>query len=144
MALRLADRSVVAQVGDTIFVHGGLEPEHVRYGLDRLNREVQAFLRGKGRPPTPMTDDDGPLWTRRYGQGELNARTCALLAQTLALAGAKRLVIGHTIQEGGISSSCKEQVFRIDVGMSAHYGGSRLQALEIRGSEVKVLTAAKQ
>lgn len=143
MALRLAERPVVAQVGDTVFVHGGLEPAHVRYGLDRLNGEVQAFLRGEGRPPAPMTDEDGPLWTRRYGSGALDAATCALLAETLSAVGAKRLVIGHTIQEGGITSACQERVFRIDVGMSAHYGGSVVQALEIRGDAVKVLSAGK-
>ena len=143
MALRLAERPVVAQVGDTVFVHGGLEPEHVRYGLDRLNAEVQAFLRGQGRPPAPMLDDGGPLWTRRYGTGPLDAGTCGLLAETLAAVGAKRLVIGHTIQEGGISSACAERVYRIDVGMSAHYGGHLLQALEIRGEQVKVLSAEK-
>jgi hypothetical protein len=144
MALRLAQRPVVAQVGDTVFVHGGLEPDHVRYGLDRLNSEVQAFLRGEGRPPAPMTDEDGPLWNRRYGSGSLASTTCGLLAQTLQAVGAKRLVIGHTIQEGGITSACQERVFRIDVGMSAHYGGNLVQALEIRGDAVKVLTAAKQ
>ena len=144
MALRLAERPVVAQVGTTVFVHGGLEPDHVRYGIDRLNSEVQAFLRGEAPPPAPMVDDDGPLWTRVYGSGPLDARTCALLAETLAAVGAQRLVIGHTIQEGGITSACDERVFRIDVGMSSHYGGSVVQALEIRGDAVKVLSAQKQ
>jgi len=143
MALRLAARPVVAQVGDTVFVHGGLEPEHVRYGLDRLNTEVQAFLRGQSRPPAPMLDDDGPLWSRRYGSGALDAKTCGVLLDTLRAVGATRLVIGHTIQEGGISSACNDRVYRIDVGMSAHYGGHLVQALEIRGNQVKVLSAEK-
>jgi hypothetical protein len=143
MALRLAERPVVAQVGDTVFVHGGLLPAHVRYGLDRLNREVQAFMSGQARPPAPMTDDDGPLWTRRYGSGALDGPTCGILSETLRSLGAKRLVIGHTVQEAGISSACQEQVYRIDVGMSAHYGGHLVQALEIRGDQVKVLSAQK-
>lgn len=143
MARRLAERPVVAQVGDTVFVHGGLLPEHVRYGLDRLNQEVQAFLSGQGRPPAPMTDDDGPLWTRRYGSGKLDGQTCGILSDTLRSLQAKRLVIGHTVQEAGISSACEERVFRIDVGMSAHYGGHLVQALEIRGDQVKVLSAEK-
>jgi len=144
MALRLAERPVVVQVGPTVFVHGGLEPEHVAYGLDRLNTEVQAFLRGKGPAPGPVLDDDGPLWTRRYGSGPLDHQTCSDLEDTLRVVGAKRLVIGHTIQEGGITSACGDRVYRIDVGMSAHYGGNLLQALEIRGDQVKILSASKK
>jgi hypothetical protein len=144
MALRLATRPVVVQVGETVFVHGGLKPEHVRYGLDRMNDEVAAFLRGKSSPPAWMVDDDGPLWTRIYGTGELDAGTCNTLAQALRDAGAKRLVIGHTIQDSGISSACDGRVFRIDVGMSSHYRGNVVQALLLRGAQVEILSAQKQ
>ena len=144
MALRLAERPVVAQVGHTIFVHGGLEPDHVRYGLDRLNVEVKRYLRGQSDPPEIMSDAGGPLWTRRYGSGQLDGATCALLQETLAAVGATRLVIGHTIQDDGISSACEDQVFRIDVGMSAYYGRDEVQALEIRGDRVRILSAKKR
>jgi hypothetical protein len=33
-----------------------------------------------------------------------------------------RMVVGHTIQEAGINSACNDQVFRIDVGLSAGCG----------------------
>jgi hypothetical protein len=144
MALRLAERPVVAQVGETIFTHGGLDPDDVRYGLDRLNDEVRQFLRGEADAPSLASADDGPLWSRRYGSPAVDAATCAVLAETLASVGAKRLVIGHTIQNSGISSACDEQVYRIDVAMSSYYGGDKVQALEIRGDEINVLSGKKR
>ncbi len=141
MALRLAKRPIVAQVGETVFVHGGVTPKHINYGISRMNREVGRFMRGKRtQPPSPMVDPEGPLWTRIYSQGKVNASTCAVLEKTLRLMGAQRLVVGHTVQRGGISSSCDERVFRIDVGLSNHYGGRELQVLEIRGDQTKVLS----
>jgi hypothetical protein len=47
-------------------------------------------------------------------------------------------VIGHTVQKGGITSACDARLWRIDVGLSRHYGGPT-QVLEIRGDTVKVL-----
>lgn len=143
VALRLAARPIVVQVGETVFVHGGLLPEHVRYGIGRMNAEVRDFLDGRSRPPAPILDDDGPLWTRKYGSGPLDGQTCGILSETLSSLGAKRLVIGHTVQPDGISSACNDRVYRIDVGMSAHYGGRVVQALEIKGDQVKVLTAPR-
>lgn len=151
MALRLAERPVVVQVGDTVFVHGGLKPEHVSYGLDRMNDEVAAFLRGDvvsrggaASPPAWMVDAEGPLWTRVFGSGDLGADVCAVLARTLGAAGAKRLVIGHTIQETGITSACDGQVFRIDIGMSSYYGGNLVQALLLEGDRVEILSTPKK
>jgi hypothetical protein len=43
----------------------------------------------------------------------------------LALIGAKRMVVGHTVQRGGISPACAEQAWRIDVGLPGYTGESR-------------------
>lgn len=143
MAVQLAHRPVVAQVGDTVFVHAGVRQAHVEGGLESLNREVQAFFRGEtARPPSGMVDADGPLWTRIYGGPELSSAVCAELVTTLSALGAKRLVVGHTVQAAGITSACEERVFRIDVGLSRAYGENAPEALEIRGDTVKVLRAA--
>jgi hypothetical protein len=48
---------------------------------------------------------------------------CAALEQALGmLPGARRMVVGHTIQEAGINSACGDRVFRIDVGLSKGCG----------------------
>ena len=55
--------------------------------------------------------------------------------------GARRMVVGPTVQEKGISSACQARVWRIDVGLAAYYGGT-LEVLEIRGDELRALKPA--
>ena len=52
--------------------------------------------------------------------------------------GAKRMVVGHTVQPSGISNACQGRVWRIDVGMSRAFGGP-IEVLQIAGGEVTVL-----
>ena len=61
---------------------------------------------------------------------------CALLRETLNKLKTVRMVVGHTVQQR-INPACDGRVYRIDVGMAAHYGG-RAQVLEIteRGARV--------
>ena len=40
----MATHPMVLQVGSTVFVHGGLHPEHVHVGVDNLNRMAQVTL----------------------------------------------------------------------------------------------------
>jgi hypothetical protein len=139
-AKKLARRPVILRVGDTVFAHGGVLPSHARYGAGRLNREVQAWMSGAApSPPAVVTAEDSPVWTRRYGAGDLGSDDCEVLGRALAALSAKRMVVGHTVQKGGITSGCGERVFRIDVGMSSHYGG-RPEVLEIAGDSTRILT----
>lgn len=135
-AVLLAKRDVIAIVGDSVFVHGGVLPAVVEYGVDRLNSEASAWMRGDSpKPPAPIEDSEGPVWTRRYSSGRPD---CAALAKTLELLGVKRMVVGHTPQPSGVTSACQDRVWRIDTGMAHHYGGM-VQILEIRGDAVRVL-----
>lgn len=137
-AKKLARRATIALVGDTVFLHGGLLPKHVRYGVDRMNREVSAWMEGAARDvPAIITGEDGPIWLRRYSAAA-DAEDCRVLKETLAMLPAKRMVVGHTPQRSGISSACDAQVWRIDVGMSKFYGG-KPEALEIKGDEVRAI-----
>ena len=137
-AKRLAKRGIIAVVGDTVFVHGGLLPKHLRYGIDRMNREVGAWMDGSARElPAIVTGEDGPIWLRRYSAAA-DPEDCRVLKETLTMIPAKRMVVGHTVQRGGISAACGEQVWRIDVGLSRFYGG-KTEVLEIAGDAVRVL-----
>ena len=137
-ALRLAAWPVVAQVGDSVFVHGGVLPHHVRYGIERWNRETAAWMRGTAPPPDLLQQEDAPIWTRVYSTPGAPA-DCVQLAQALNALGAKRMVVGHTPQPQGITHACDERVYRIDTGMSRFYGGP-VQVLEIVGDRVRVLS----
>jgi hypothetical protein len=136
-ALLMARRVVVLQVEDNVFVHGGVLPEHVQYGIDRLNRDAQDWLRGSADRPEILIGSDSPQWTRLYSQ-EPDSVACETLDVALSGMGAARIVMGHTIQSGGITDACGGRAWRIDVGMAAHYGGP-VEVLEIVGDSVRVL-----
>lgn len=136
-ALLLAERVVILRVGENIFVHGGVRPEHVAYGVDRINSETQSWMRGESERPEILVGSESPQWTRLYSQEPAEA-ACDTLAQVLDHLDAKRMVMGHTVQGGGIGSMCDGLAWLIDVGMAEHYGGT-VEVLEIAGDSVSVL-----
>jgi hypothetical protein len=138
----LAERPLVAIVGDSVFVHGGVLKKHVDYGLEKMDGEVRAWLRGERRdPPRIAVADDGPLWSRMYSTAA-GEEECAELDRVLGALGKKRMVMGHTPQKPGATAACGGKAWRIDTGMAKHYGGP-VEVLEIVGDEVKVLKEQK-
>ena len=141
LAKRLAQRNTVVIVGDTVFVHGGVLPAYAGR-VDAINREARRWLWGLDGDAPPiiatLMADDSPAWTRAYSEPTPTEDACAALGEALRTMNASRMVVGHTVQQDGITSACDEKVWRIDVGMSAHYGG-QAQALEITASGVKIL-----
>lgn len=137
-AKKLAERPIVAIVGDSVFVHGGVLPKHVEYGLEKLDAETRAWLRGEAKaPPSGVVAEDGVVWSRLYSAAP-GVEECTTLAKALAALGKKRMVMGHTPQKPDISSACGGAAWRIDTGMSRHYGG-RVEVLQIVGDAVTVL-----
>jgi hypothetical protein len=139
-ARQLAERDTILQVGTTVFAHGGVSPVHVDYGIGRINAEIRGFMQGKmAELSSTAAGSESPIWTRDYGMPEPRPGACDQVSRTLELLSAERLVVGHTVQNKGISSACNGKVWRIDVGLARYYGGT-IGALEIRGSEVRALT----
>lgn len=139
-ARRLARRPVVIQVQKSVFAHGGVLLKHVRYGLDRINAEVTRWANGKDKtPPRATLDQDSVVWTRRYGSADEQQVDCREVAEVLGALKAERLVVGHTVQNKGISPACEGRVWRIDVGLSSYYGKHPAQVLEIARERVGVL-----
>lgn len=149
--------------GDTVLVHGGLVKKHVEHSstqaclhsLNSINKQVSDFLAGrdKGKLPHHAFTSEGVLWNRIFSnprQQELDHSRATLLAQTLSsLPGGaplhrgavKRMVVGHSIQPGKISSSADGQIWRVDIGMSKRIHNRRVQVLEIlKGGRVTVLS----
>ncbi|GBF93820.1 hypothetical protein Rsub_06152 [Raphidocelis subcapitata] len=211
-----ARHPTVLQVGSTLFVHGGVLPAHVEYGLGAINSETQAWLMGEGgdggrgaggaggsqggssgsasgkgsgsasskgrtdssgsgggsgsgsskggnssaaaaaplqqqqqqqeqqptvpaAPPAPgfLRGAHAVVWARDYSQRDEARCDCEKLTQVLdALPGAKRMVVGHTIQTDGITAACAGRVLRVDVGMSRGCGDGEPEVLEILGDAV--------
>lgn len=139
-ALRLAEHPLFAIVGDSVFVHGGLLPKHLAYGLDKLDKETRDWLSGQApRAPQILVAEDGPVWTRLYSE-QVGPSECKVLSGVLASLDKKRLVMGHTPQKPGISIACAGQAVRVDTGMSRYYKG-RVEVLEIVDGQPKVLRA---
>ena len=133
----LAARNTIVIIGQNVFVHGGVRPEHIDYGIDRINDEVRSWLSGEGPRPEFVDSRRGPTWTRLYSSNPDTA-ACDTLTLVLERLSAKRMIVGHTIQEGGIAPFCGGKLWGIDVGMSAFSGG-KPQALEIAGDSVRVI-----
>ena len=103
-----------------------------------MNDEADAWLLGRRDvPPAPLVAEDGPLWTRAYSTPSGDP-DCDALDEALSVMGAKRMVVGHTVQPSGISNACQGHLWRIDVGMSRAFGGP-IEVLQIAGEKVTVL-----
>jgi hypothetical protein len=135
VALQLASQPTALILGPTLFVHGGILPDHVAMGLDGMNREIQRWLRNEAPQPEWIQGDRSPVWTRLYSDQPTQA-ACDTLDLVLEELGVQRMVVGHTVQTTGITAFCGGRVWSIDVGMAAHYGG-RPEVLEIRGDVVR-------
>lgn len=136
-ALRLAEQNTFVIVGNTLFTHGGVLPEHVDMGLGEMNDAIRSWLRGETPQPEWIRGPLSPVWNRLYSD-EPALAACDTLGMVLDGLGVDRLVVGHTVQEAGITSYCGARAWCVDVGMAEHYGG-RPEVLEIRGDAVRGL-----
>ena len=139
-ARQLAEFPVVLKLGDTVFVHGGIVPRWAQYGVERINRDVHDWLQGKTREPDSalgVDDGDRVMWTRQFS-ASVTPDDCALLAESLKILGARRMIVAHTVHPE-ITARCDGRVWATDVGMSRFYGGP-IEVLEIvNDATLKVL-----
>ena len=130
-AKRLAKFNVIAIVDGTVYSHAGVTAEWVTQ-LDAVNLSSRCWLDGQAGgandPPIAQTSEDSPVWTRAWGIP--GSEDCAALTDILAKLGAKRMVVGHTVQKPGITNACDGKLWRIDVGLAAGYGGP-IEVLEV-------------
>ncbi len=137
----LSEHLVVLELEGNIFVHGGVLPEYAEDGLDRINEETSAWMMGEGPDPYDRRRRGSPVSSRHYSD-ETGSAECALLEQALALLGAERMIVAHTVQDEGINSACDGRVWRVDVGLADYYGGSP-EVLEIIGDSVRPILSAQ-
>ncbi|KAA8499819.1 Shewanella-like protein phosphatase 2 [Porphyridium purpureum] len=141
-ATLMANRMQVAVVvGDNLFVHGGLKPEHVTEpdALETMNKNTRQFLLGKADKPTALRGGKSPVWMRNFSRPVPETSDCSMLTRTLQLTNTRRMIVGHTPQAAGVNGACSGRVWRVDTGMSSAYGGIP-EALEITPKRVRILT----
>ena len=132
----------VVQVGDTIFVHGGISPAYAPISDAAINRRVVDAIAARETEPSSIINDPlGPLWYRGMaglppetadGSKPIQESVSAQLDRLLPLRRARRIVIGHTPILSGVTVLENGRLARIDSGNSRAYGG-RPGYLEIIG-----------
>jgi len=131
----MSKRNSIIKLGDTLYVHGGVEGWAESVGPAEINATLRAWVKAaQGEGPKPALEtswvyrQSGPLWTRKLARGQVPTET---LAQILKKLGVKRIVIGHTpTNSQEIESSYGNSVIREDTMISVAYGG-KLSAVEI-------------
>ena len=140
-AVRLSNHPVIAVEGGMVFVHGGVLPSHVEQGIATINQQASSWMNGE-RPDAPALEGpDSPLWTRAYSQ-DPDAQDCQDVRAVLEALDVARMVVAHTVQKDGINSACDGLVWRVDVGLSRHYGGP-IQVIEFRAGVPNVLSGTR-
>ena len=127
--------NAVIKIDDTLFMHGGLSPRYLHRKLNDLNRAVRTELQN----PSPQSfgvgsDPEGPLWFRGLAESLQEQVQSAYLKELATAQGAGRIVMGHTIQDKGISLRADGKIALIDVGMSRWTIGGAPSCLVIERS----------
>lgn len=136
----LADKNTIVRVGDTFFVHAGLLPHHVDYGLQRINNEARSWVSHQpgAHRPSYLNQSDSPVWTRLYSHPDESKVNCEPLEDVFRRTGARRIVVGHSIHPL-VTARCKGGVLCADVGLGFQ-PKKGIQVVEIiNDNEVRVL-----
>ena len=131
----IANADVVAQVGDSVFVHGGVTKRWAERGIDGINDAARVAMRAQ---TGEVLGEAGPLWYRGYVQ-EPETQACPALKAALDVLGARRMLVGHTTRrDGKVQARCNGALLVIDIGIADHYGAN-LGAVEIVDGDARAL-----
>ncbi len=119
----VASHNTVIKINDSLFLHGGLNPHKEEYlPLETINETISKELSVKGIGP--MTHDEtGPLWYRGLAHNPAE-KELEPLKRMLEHYGVNRIVVAHSTTKGAVVPRFERRVILVDVGISAHYGGS--------------------
>jgi len=137
-ALILSNYPAILKMNRIIFVHGGVKKEHALYGIDKINEEYSEWAKGNlASLHSYIQSGEGVFWMRDFSD-EPDDVDCQALSEALEAADADVMIVGHSVQRK-IVPACDGKIWRIDTGMSAHYGG-QLEVLEIMKDEFKPMS----
>jgi Icc-related predicted phosphoesterase len=113
--------NAVVKINDILFAHAGITLPYARMTVADINKAVREALT-KSDANGILMDSAGPLWDRilALDDEELVAKDLDAVFSSL---GARRMVIGHTVETEGVVTRADGRLIRIDVGLSGLYGG---------------------
>ena len=130
-------RNVVLKVGDFLFAHAGVLPEHIdkknkNVFIKKINTLMRLFLQGEKKYYDSeihryFLQKSGVIWNREYGS---SIPSCNKVKQVSKLLNVGHMIVGHTIQDE-INSKCDNKLWRVDVGISDVFNKNNVQILEI-------------
>ncbi|RKO96368.1 hypothetical protein CXG81DRAFT_2408, partial [Caulochytrium protostelioides] len=123
----LRELNITTMVHGHVFVHGGVNVDWAKQGLDVINMLGRVLLQAEQQfmfDHSMLHDPHGPLWYRGYAL-DPEPVACRNVEEALGYLGAKRIVMGHTpqLETGKILSRCDGRILIIDIGISQVYGG---------------------
>jgi len=145
----LYSQNLVHRVGDTIFCHAGISEDWASLSVHEINEKMHADLPRMVRSPAkrtvkyeqyPIFGLTGPVWFRGFSKQPESAM-CKQLERVLEKMGARRMVVGHSLQRSGkVLVRCDGRYLVGDVGISRGFKtGGMAAAVEIWNGVVKVL-----
>jgi hypothetical protein len=151
----LRGRPTILKIGETVFVHAGLDRKVLDTDPIDLNAHVRAWVayrQGNGPKPPKGTkwtvdEDEGPMWTRSFkarGDKPKDAPSKKTIRAILDRLGAERIVLGHApTRDGSIVLDHPHygaSVVMVDTRISDDERG-RLSALVLEHDTTSVLYA---
>merc|ERR1719217_1030183 len=145
----LRKRYVAAAVRKgTLFLHAGLHAAWLNTSssnpLESLNSKIQQLLSADVIEEHELLNDHrSPFWDRFFATGN-EEDVCREVQKTLTVLGAKRMVLGHTPQLGGVNLRCDgpsgPRIILGDTYISTAYGHHGVaSAIEYDGDTVRPL-----
>ncbi|KAI9293521.1 Metallo-dependent phosphatase [Neoconidiobolus thromboides FSU 785] len=140
----LRNLDITAKVHDTVFCHGGVNLDWSKKKVDGLNKEFHELVSSESKGELKESEifskeGDGPLWYRGYAKDDED-EVCSKLTKALDNLGAKRMVMGHTIQKNNkITTRCNNRAILIDIAISSFYDGGHLGAFEFTDSYMRAV-----
>jgi hypothetical protein len=144
----IASKNVVEVIDSVAFVHGGLHPDVARLALplEQINRLVREGYRVPYYTPVRQSPESflrsvstGPAWYRGYFKEQVTANA---VAASLASIGARKVVVGHTLQRS-VNTQFDGLVVAIDVPHPKDYLWSfpprRTEGVRLEGGRLRRL-----
>lgn len=112
-------------IGSWIFIHGGIH--HKNADLKEINHQIYKWLSNKTTDSYEidkmLNSKYSVLWNRTLAEIKANLEmedeTCIRhLEPILKIYPNKKIVVGHTVQTEGITSTCSNNIYRADTGIS--------------------------